>query len=167
MTRKRSAGILLYRGTGPADPAVEVLLAHMGGPFWAAKDEGAWTVPKGEYDGDETPEAAARREFEEELGTPPPDGGLMPLGSVTQTGGKYVTVWALKGDLDPEGITPGTFAMEWPRGSGRMREFPEVDRVAWFGPEEARRKIVAKQRIFLDRLEELVQGPEGAGPALG
>ena len=165
VTGKRSAGILLYRGTGPSGPAVDVLLAHMGGPFWARKDAGAWTVPKGEYDEDETPEAAARREFEEELGTPPPDGELMPLGSVTQTGGKIVTVWALKGDLDPAEITPGTFTMEWPKGSGRMRAFPEIDRVAWFGPDEARRKIVARQRVFLDRLEALVQGAEGANPA--
>ncbi|MFD8460786.1 NUDIX domain-containing protein [Streptomyces antimycoticus] len=160
MTRKRSAGLLLYRGAGPA---TEVLLAHMGGPFWATKDAAAWTVPKGEYDEDETPEAAARREFEEELGVPPPGGEPIPLGSVTQTGGKEVTVWALAGDLDPERITPGTFTMEWPKGSGRTREFPEIDRVAWFGPDEARRKIVTKQRVFLDRLEELLQGTDGAG----
>ncbi|MGV9853875.1 NUDIX domain-containing protein [Streptomyces sp. NPDC003442] len=159
MTRKRSAGLLLYRGAGPA---VEVLLAHMGGPFWATKDEGAWTVPKGEYDEDESPEAAARREFQEELGVAPPGGEPVPLGSVAQTGGKLVIAWALRGELDPAGITPGTFAMEWPKGSGRMREFPEIDRVAWFGPDEARRKMVTKQRVFLDRLAELLQGAEGA-----
>ncbi|OPF80732.1 DNA mismatch repair protein MutT [Streptomyces antioxidans] len=159
MTRKRSAGLLLYRGAGPA---VEVLLAHMGGPFWAAKDAGAWTVPKGEYDEDETPEAAARREFQEELGVAPPGGEPIPLGSVTQTGGKLVIAWALEGDLDPAGITPGTFTMEWPKGSGRTREFPEIDRVSWFGLEEARRKMVTRQRVFLDRLEELVGGAKGA-----
>ncbi|MEE4590819.1 NUDIX domain-containing protein [Streptomyces sp. DSM 41524] len=159
MTRKRSAGLLLYRG-GPG-PAVEVLLAHMGGPFWATKDAGAWTVPKGEYDEGETPEAAARREFQEELGLPPPGGEPIPLGSVTQTGGKLVTAWALEGDLDPADITPGTFTMEWPKGSGRMREFPEIDRVAWFGLDEARRKMVTKQRVFLDRLEELLRSAEG------
>ncbi|MYU16381.1 NUDIX domain-containing protein [Streptomyces sp. SID8361] len=164
VTHKHSAGLLLYRGAGPAGPAVEVLLAHMGGPFWARKDEGAWTVPKGEYEEDETPEAAARREFQEELGVPPPGGEPIPLGSVTQTGGKVVIVWALRGELDPAEITPGTFAMEWPKGSGRMREFPEIDRVAWFGLDEARRKIVTRQRIFLDRLEELLQEAAGAGP---
>ncbi|MBB4780572.1 NUDIX domain-containing protein [Streptomyces rapamycinicus] len=167
MTRKRSAGLLLYRDAGPA---VEVLLAHMGGPFWATRDEGAWTVPKGEYDEDETPEAAARREFQEELGVAPPGGEPVPLGSVTQTGGKVVIAWALRGELDPAGITPGTFAMEWPKGSGRMREFPEIDRVGWFGLDEARRKLVTKQRVFLDRLEERLRSAqdaedaEGAGP---
>ncbi|MEU1804647.1 NUDIX domain-containing protein [Streptomyces sp. NPDC019937] len=158
MTGKRSAGILLHRGTGPA---TEVLLGHMGGPFWAAKDERAWSVPKGEYAEDELPEAAARREFQEELGLPPPAGDLRPLGTVRQTGGKLVTVWALAGDLDPERITPGTFAMEWPRGSGRTREFPEIDRVAWLDLDRARTKIVAKQQIFLDRLGELLDGAAG------
>ncbi|QKV91131.1 NUDIX domain-containing protein [Streptomyces sp. NA02950] len=154
-TEKRSAGILLFRGTGVA---TEVLLGHMGGPFWAAKDERAWSVPKGEYTEEEPPEAAARREFEEELGLPPPGGELLPLGSVRQTGGKLVAVWALAGDLDPEEVTPGTFTMEWPRGSGRMREFPEIDRVEWLDLERARTKIVAKQGLFLDRLDALVNG---------
>ncbi|MEU8827939.1 NUDIX domain-containing protein [Streptomyces sp. NPDC048636] len=154
-TEKRSAGILLFRGAGPA---LEVLLGHMGGPFWAAKDERAWSVPKGEYTEEETPEAAARREFEEELGLPPPHGELLPLGSVRQTGGKLVTVWALAGDLDPAEVTPGTFTMEWPRRSGRMREFPEIDRVEWLDPERARTKIVAKQELFLDRLDALLDG---------
>ncbi|WP_432585533.1 NUDIX domain-containing protein [Streptomyces sp. HD1123-B1] len=154
-TERRSAGILLFRGTGPA---VEVLLGHMGGPFWATRDECAWSVPKGEYTEEETPEAAARREFAEELGMPPPGGELLPLGSVRQTGGKLVTVWALAGDLDPDRITPGTFTMEWPRGSGRMREFPELDRVEWMDPETARTKIVARQELFLDRLDALLNG---------
>lgn len=157
VTEKRSAGILLFRGTGPD---LEVLLGHMGGPFWAAKDERAWTVPKGEYEPDETPVAAARREFQEELGLPPPDGELLPLDSVRQSGGKLVTVWALAGDLDPERVTPGTFTMEWPKGSGRIQEFPELDRAAWFDLDTARRKIVAAQEPFLDGLEELVNGAE-------
>ncbi|MBL1098822.1 NUDIX domain-containing protein [Streptomyces coffeae] len=154
-TEKRSAGILLFHGTGPA---TEVLLGHMGGPFWAARDERAWSVPKGEYTEGETPEAAARREFEEELGLPPPDGELLPLGSVRQTGGKLVTVWALAGELDPGEVTPGTFTMEWPRGSGRMREFPELDRVRWLDLPRARTRIVAKQELFLDRLDALLNG---------
>ncbi|MEU0809690.1 NUDIX domain-containing protein [Streptomyces sp. NPDC005970] len=166
MTGKRSAGILLFRGADPArtppDPAagaaVQVLLGHMGGPFWARKDERAWSVPKGEYEPDEEPEAAARREFQEELGLPPPSGELLPLGSVRQTGGKVVTVWALAGDLDPRCVTPGTFEMEWPRGSGRLQAFPEIDRVDWLDLAQARTKIVAKQEIFLDRLEERLRG---------
>ncbi|MET8009267.1 NUDIX domain-containing protein [Streptomyces sp. NPDC005271] len=157
MTEKRSAGILLFRGMGTD---LEVLLAHMGGPYWAAKDEHAWSVPKGEYEPDEDPVDAARREFQEELGLPVPDGELLPLGSVRQTGGKLVTVWALEGDLDPERVTPGTFAMEWPSGSGRIQEFPEVDRAAWFDRDTARKKIVAKQEPFLERLDELVNGAE-------
>lgn len=124
----------------------------MGGPFWARKDAGAWSIPKGEYEPDEAPEAAARREFTEELGLPVPPGELVELGEVKQSGGKVVTVWALEGDLDPADAIPGTFEMEWPRGSGRVQQFPEVDRVEWFGFEHAAEKIVAKQREFLDRL---------------
>jgi predicted NUDIX family NTP pyrophosphohydrolase len=130
----------------------------MGGPFWAQRDAGAWSVPKGEYDLDETPQAAARREFEEELGMPVPNGELIPLGEARQPSGKVVTVWAVEGDLDPGLVVPGTFALEWPRGSGQFQEFPEIDRVAWFGAEEAREKIVAGQRVFLDRLAERFQG---------
>ena len=149
---KRSAGILLYRRTG-GDP--EVLLGHMGGPFWARKDAGAWTVPKGEYADDEEPVAAARREFLEELGLPAPDGELAALGEVRQSGGKVVTVWALEGDVDPSAVVPGTFELEWPPRSGRMREFPELDRVAWFPLAEAGEKLVKGQRVFLDRLATL------------
>jgi predicted NUDIX family NTP pyrophosphohydrolase len=151
---KRSAGILLYRGAGGTDRPVEVLLGHMGGPFWARRDAGAWSVVKGEYEADETPQAAARREFGEEVGLPVPDGDLVPLGEVRQSGGKLVTVWALAGELDPALVTPGTFSMEWPRGSGRIQEFPEIDRVAWLGLAEAHEKIVKGQRPFLDRLTE-------------
>ncbi|NUT46567.1 MAG: NUDIX domain-containing protein [Saccharothrix sp.] len=148
----RSAGIVLHR---VVDGRPEVLLGHMGGPFWARRDEGAWSIPKGEPEGGEEPEATARREFAEELGVPVPPGELVPLGEVRQSGGKVVTAFALAGDLDPGRVTPGTFTLEWPRGSGRVREFPEVDRVAWFGLVEARAKVVVAQRELLDRLAEL------------
>jgi predicted NUDIX family NTP pyrophosphohydrolase len=126
----------------------------MGGPFWARRDEGAWSVPKGEYEPEEDPVAAARREFQEELGLPVPTADLVELGAVRQAGGKVVTVWAVEADLDPSEVAPGTFQMEWPRGSGRIQEFPEIDRVAWFDLEQARDKLVAAQRSFLDRLAE-------------
>lgn len=151
MTGRQSAGLLLFRGTGAA---TEVLLAHMGGPLWARRDEGAWSLPKGEYGPDEEPLAAARREFTEELGLPVPEGDPVELGAVKQKGGKVVTAWALEADLDPADVVPGTFEMEWPPKSGRRREFPEVDRVAWFDLPTAREKIVAGQRPLLDRLAE-------------
>ncbi|MEV0978951.1 NUDIX domain-containing protein [Streptomyces sp. NPDC049915] len=151
MTAKHSAGLLLFRRT---PEGLEVLLGHMGGPYFAKKDAGAWTVVKGEYDPDEPAWDAARREFREELGIAPPDGEAVPLGEVRQTGGKVVTVWAVEADLDPAGITPGTFVMEWPPRSGRMREFPELDRVAWFTLDTARKVIVRAQAAFLDRLAE-------------
>jgi predicted NUDIX family NTP pyrophosphohydrolase len=154
VSAKRSAGILVYRTRN----GTEVLLGHMGGPFWARRDAGAWSMPKGEYEPDEAPEAAARREFREELGLPVPPGELAELGTVRQSGGKLVTAWALAGDIDPELVVPGTFTLEWPRGSGTMREFPEIDRVAWFGLAQAREKIVGGQRPFLDRLAGLL-GP--------
>lgn len=154
MTVKRSAGILLFRRSGAS---VEVLLGHMGGPLWARKDTAGWSIPKGEYDGDETPEAAARREFQEELGLPVPPGELRDLGELRQRSGKIVTVWALEGDLDPDLVVPGTFRMEWPKGSGRVQEFPEIDRVAWFGLDDARDKLVKGQRPFVDRLVERVE----------
>lgn len=149
MAGKRSAGLLLYRclPTG-----VEVLIGHMGGPFWSGRDEAAWSIPKGEYGPEEQPEAAARREFEEELGLPAPDGTPVPLGESRQTNGKVVTVWAVEADLDLSGVVPGTFTMEWPRGSGVQQEFPEIDRVAWLAPERASPRLVAGQRVFLDRL---------------
>ncbi|MER5950142.1 NUDIX domain-containing protein [Streptomyces sp. NPDC001904] len=153
MVTRRSAGILLFRRTADGP---EVLLGHMGGPFWARRDAGAWSVPKGEYGDDETPWDAARREFEEELGLPAPAGAPLPLGEVVQSGGKHVTVWAVQGDLDPADMVPGTFTMEWPRGSGRTAEFPELDRVAWFGLEAARAVIVQAQAAFLVRLAEQV-----------
>lgn len=153
MAGRQSAGILLHRDGADG---VEVLLGHMGGPFWAKKDAGAWSLPKGEYEPDETPQAAARREFTEELGLPVPDGDLVELGTVKQSGGKTVTAWALRGDLDPAAVAPGTFPLEWPPRSGRMQEFPEVDRVEWFALDVAREKIVKAQAAFLDRLADVL-----------
>lgn len=160
MTGRRSAGLLLFRNPGPRNPgaAPEVLIGHMGGPFWARRDHAAWSIPKGEHGDEEEPQAAAVREFEEELGQPAPAGPRLPLGDVRQAGGKTVTVWAVEADLDPKTVVPGTFCMEWPRGSGRVQEFPELDRVAWFSLDEAREKLVAGQRVFLDRLAALLEG---------
>jgi len=161
MTR-RSAGILLWRRT--AGSGVEVLLGHMGGPFWAGKDAGAWSVPKGEHEDTEPALVAAVREFTEELGlpVPVPVERLVALGEVRQAGGKRVEVWAGEGDLDPSAITPGTFALEWPPRSGRLVEFPEIDRAAWFGLDEASARIAAGQRPFLDRLAARLDAPGGA-----
>jgi predicted NUDIX family NTP pyrophosphohydrolase len=146
-----SAGILLFRRSGEA---IEVLLVHPGGPFWAKKDLGAWSIPKGEYEGGEDLKACALRELEEELGA---DLGLDPdelieLGSVRQKGGKVVHCWGAEGDFDPAQLGSNTFSIEWPPRSGVQREFPEVDRAEWFGPDEARQKIVPAQSEFLGRL---------------
>jgi predicted NUDIX family NTP pyrophosphohydrolase len=151
MAAKRSAGILLHRRR---DGAHEVLLVHPGGPFWAKKDAGAWSIPKGEYEDGEEPQACALREFAEELGTPPPDGELVELGEVRQRGGKVVSAWALAGDTDADAIRSNTFTMQWPPRSGTMREFPEVDRAAWFSLDEARERILPAQAPLLDRLAE-------------
>ncbi|MEV0931804.1 NUDIX domain-containing protein [Streptomyces phaeochromogenes] len=148
---KRSAGLLLFRRT---DQGIQVLLGHMGGPFFARRDAGAWTVPKGEYEPNEPAWDAARREFQEELGLPPPDGDPIPLGEVTQTNRKVVTVWAIEADLDVTTMVPGTFTMEWPRGSGRVQEFPELDRAEWLDLDRARALLVKAQTTFLDRLAE-------------
>ncbi|MFF5445766.1 NUDIX domain-containing protein [Streptomyces sp. NPDC012888] len=156
MTQKYSAGLLLFRRTD-GDGGAEVLLGHMGGPYWERRQAGAWAIPKGEYEPyDENPRDAARREFTEEIGLPPPDGPYLPLGEVRQVGGKLVTVWAVEADLDPALMVPGTFTMEWPHGSGRYEEFPELDRVAWFSPARARELIVASQVPFLERLSGLL-----------
>lgn len=154
MAAKRSAGILLFRRTGGE---VEVLLGHMGGPLWARRDARGWTLPKGEYEPDEDPQAAARREFLEELGVPVPEGALIELGEIRQSGGKTVTAWAIEADLDPDMVAVGTFQMEWPKGSGQLREFPELDRVAWLGLDQAREKVIAAQAEFIDRLAAHVQ----------
>jgi predicted NUDIX family NTP pyrophosphohydrolase len=148
-----SAGILLYR-RGPAGP--EVLLGHMGGPFWAQKDDGAWSLPKGEHGPDEEPLAVARREFEEELGSPVPAVDLVPLGEHRVTSRKVLTCWAAEGDLDAAACRSNTFEIEWPPRSGRLQEFPEIDRAAWFAVDEARTKLVKGQVPFLDRLLELL-----------
>ncbi|MGW5330365.1 NUDIX domain-containing protein [Streptomyces sp. NPDC004014] len=148
---RRSAGLLLFRR---AEDGLQVLLGHMGGPFFAKRDAGAWTVPKGEYDAGEPAWEAARREFREELGLAPPEGEAVPLGEVAQRGGKVVTAWAVEADLDPGAIRPGTFTMEWPPRSGRTQEFPELDRVAWFALDRAREVIISAQTAFLDRLAE-------------
>ena len=148
---KTSAGILLYRGEGDS---LEVLLVHPGGPFWAKKDEGVWSIPKGELEEGEESRACALRELEEEIGS---SLGLVPeqlseLGQVRLKSGKVVHGWAAEGDFDPTSLHSNSFAMEWPPHSGKEREFPEVDRAEWFAPEQARLKINPAQAAFLDRL---------------
>jgi predicted NUDIX family NTP pyrophosphohydrolase len=143
-----SAGILMYRRAG----RIEVLLGHMGGPFWARKDDAAWSIPKGEYGPDEDAFAAALREFEEELGSAAPSSGYLELGEVRQGNGKVVTAWAVEGDLDADAIVSNTFEIEWPPRSGRLQAFPEVDRAGWFDLESARPKLVNGQAEFLHRL---------------
>ena len=152
---KRSAGIVMYRHQAGA---LQVLLVHPGGPFWAKKEEGAWSIPKGEYDDPEDPLLAAKREFAEELGIAPPDAECRPLGDIKQSGGKIVTAFALAGDCDTAAINPGRFEMEWPPRSGRMQTFPEIDRAGWFSLADARVKILASQLPLIDRLETLLQG---------
>ncbi len=144
-----SAGILLHR---VRDGWTEVLLGHPGGPFWSRRDDGAWTIPKGEYAAGEDPWEAARREFAEELGRPVPEGPRVDLGEFKQPSGKVLTVFAVRADLDITDVRSNTFALEWPRGSGRMREFPELDRVSWMPLTEARVKLLRGQRGLLDRL---------------
>jgi predicted NUDIX family NTP pyrophosphohydrolase len=154
----KSAGILVYRRRAGT---IEVLLVHPGGPFWARRDAGAWSIPKGEYSDDEDAEAAARREFAEETGWTI-KGELKPLGEVRQKAGKAVTAFAGRGDFDPATLNSNRFDMEWPPKSGRTASFPEVDRAGWFGLAEAAEKILGGQRPLLDRLGELVGG-SGAG----
>jgi predicted NUDIX family NTP pyrophosphohydrolase len=157
---KRSAGILLYRRTAAG---FEVLLVHPGGPFWAKKDAGAWSIPKGEYSADEDALAAAKREFAEETGLRL-EGEFLALGSFRQSSAKTVEVWAVEGDADPAGIASNTFAMEWPPRSGRMQDFPEVDRAAWFAPPEAARKIHKGQVPILDALYGRLRACAGPPP---
>jgi predicted NUDIX family NTP pyrophosphohydrolase len=145
---KRSAGILLFRRTG-LEP--EVLLAHPGGPYWTNKDEGAWSIPKGGYEPGEDPLVAAKREFMEETGFAP-DGQFVPLGSFAQSKAKTVEIWAVEGDFDPTKLKSNLFSLEWPPRSGRLREFPEIDRAGWFAPEEAVRKILKGQAPILAAL---------------
>jgi predicted NUDIX family NTP pyrophosphohydrolase len=145
-----SAGLLLYRRSG--DGRLQVLLGHMGGPFWARKDARAWTIPKGEYTPPEEPLAAAVREFTEETGQAPPPGPDLALGEVRQRGGKTVTVWAREGDLDPAAGVPGTFEMPWPPRSGRTATFAELDELRWFDVPDARGRVIAAHEELLDRL---------------
>lgn len=147
---KRSAGLLLYRRSAAGTP--ELLIAHMGGPLWAHRDAGAWSIPKGELEDGEDALTVARREFEEELGSPPPPAELIDLGEVTQAGGKHVAVFTGEADLDVDTVRSNTFVIEWPRGSGRQQEFPEIDRAAWVSTDEARTKLVQGQVAFVDRL---------------
>jgi predicted NUDIX family NTP pyrophosphohydrolase len=149
---KRSAGLLLYRRRGEAP---EVFLVHPGGPFWAKKDLGAWSIPKGEYAENEEPLTAAVREFQEETGFPAP-AGAVDLGEVRQSGGKVVRAWAAEGDCDPELLVSNLCPIEWPPRSGRMIDIPEVDRGAWFSLEEARTRILTSQQAFLDRFASIV-----------
>ena len=146
---KLSAAILLYRRP---PGGLEVFLVHPGGPFWAKKDAGAWSLPKGEYDAAENPLAAALREFEEETGFPLDPAALLPLGEWKQPGGKIVTAWAVEGDVDAALARSNLFELEWPPRSGQRRQFPEVDRAAWFPLAEAREKLLAGQVEFLTRL---------------
>ncbi|ASN53752.1 NUDIX domain-containing protein [Sinomonas sp. R1AF57] len=144
-----SAGILLYRR---GDEGLEVWIAHMGGPFWARKDEHAWSIPKGLYDEGDDPFSAAQREFAEEMGTPPPDADYVPLGEFRQPSGKRLTAFAAEADFAPEQITSNTFPLEWPRGSGRVIDVPEIDRAEWFPEDVARTKLVKGQIPILDAL---------------
>jgi predicted NUDIX family NTP pyrophosphohydrolase len=149
---KLSAGLLLYR---VHDGVVEVLIGHPGGPFWARKDDRAWSILKGEYTDGEDPWAAAQREFEEEVGLRPPPGPRLDLGPVKQPSGKVLTVFAVRGDLDISDAHSNTFELEWPRGSGRIKAFPEIDRLGWFSLSNARVKLLKGQLSFLDHLESV------------
>jgi predicted NUDIX family NTP pyrophosphohydrolase len=151
----RSAGLLLYRRTGSR---LEVLLGHMGGPYFTRRDEGAWSIPKGEYGPDEEALVAAVREFTEEFGAAPPaTAGALALGEVRQRNGKLVTAWAIEADFDADAIVSNTFELEWPPRSGRRQEFPEIDRAAWFDVATARTKMIVGQEALLDRLAEKVE----------
>lgn len=152
---KESAGLLLYRRQSGQ---VQVLLVHPGGPFWANKDAGAWTIPKGELEEGEDPLDTALREFEEETGIVPDAPGAIPLGSVRQKAGKTVHAWGVEGDLDSDAIRSNTFTIEWPPASGKTAEFPEIDRAEWFDLTTARIKVNPAQSAFLDRLEQLATG---------
>ncbi|HET9960826.1 MAG TPA: NUDIX domain-containing protein [Nitrospiraceae bacterium] len=157
MPKKLSAGILLYRRHLGR---LQVFLAHPGGPFWAKKDEGAWTIPKGEYLQGEDPLAVARREFAEETGCEVA-GAFRPLASLKQPSGKLISAWAVEGEIDPATLKSNTFPLEWPPRSGKMQQFPEVDRGAWFDLSTAHEKIQSGQRGFLQELQALVGGATG------
>jgi predicted NUDIX family NTP pyrophosphohydrolase len=156
---KRSAGILLYRLSGDLP---ELLIVHPGGPYFVRRDLGVWSVPKGELDGAEDLLTAARREFEEEIGSPAPDTEVLDLGEVRQKNGKVVRAYAVEGDLDAAAVVSNTFEMEWPPRSGQVRRFPEIDRAEWCAPEVARQKLVPAQAAFVERLIEALESRSGA-----
>jgi predicted NUDIX family NTP pyrophosphohydrolase len=156
MPSRRSAGILLFRRRGGH---VEVLLVHLGGPFWSKKDDGAWFIPKGELEAAEEPLSAARREFREELGSEPPNGEPLVLGTVKSKSGKLIYAWALEGDFDLAAVASNTFTLEWPPRSGQMREFPEIDRAAFFALADAELKLHPAEQPFLERLRALLVEP--------
>ena len=160
-TRKPSAGLLLYR---LRDGRLEVFIAHMGGPFWASKDDGAWSIVKGEYEEHEDPFTAARREFLEETGSHPPSGRTLELGEFRQPSGKRIVVWAIESDFDGASVRSNTFTIEWPRGSGQQREFPEIDRAGWFDTQTARQKLVKGQLPFIEALERQVEARQAPRP---
>ena len=152
---KTSAGILLYRR---GEAGLEVLIGHMGGPFWERKDAGAWSIPKGEMQEGENTLAVAKREFAEELGSPPPEEPYLELGEVRQASGKRVIVFAAQGDLDTASVRSNNFELEWPRGSGQIQEFPEIDRAAWLSIAQARERLIPAQASFVERLEQALTG---------
>ena len=154
-----SAGLVVFRVRAGR---LQMLLGHMGGPFWARKDDGAWSIPKGELSEDEDPFAASLREYTEELGHAPPDGPVIELGETRQRPGKRLVAFAVEGDFDPAQLAAGTFELEWPPRSGRLETFPEIDRVAWFDLASARRKIVQGQAVLLERLAERISAGEAA-----
>jgi predicted NUDIX family NTP pyrophosphohydrolase len=156
---RKSAGLLPFR---VREGRLEVLIAHMGGPYWQRRDAAAWSIIKGEYDEGEEPVAAARREFEEETGMPAPQGHPIELGEVVQAGGKRVCAWALRAELDASAVKSNEFALEWPRGSGKTEWFPEIDRAEWFDLATAERKLVRSQTPFLDALRRRTDAPGGA-----
>jgi predicted NUDIX family NTP pyrophosphohydrolase len=162
MPSKRSAGILLYRRHSMQ---LEVLLVHPGGPFWSKKDDGAWFIPKGELEEGEEPLQAARREFREELGSEPPSSDPLALGTVTNKSGKLICAWALEGEFDPAALVSNTFTLEWPPRSGQMREFPEVDRAAFFALPDAVTKLHQAELPLLERLRALLELPQAADKA--
>ena len=151
---KKGAGLLLYRRV--ENSAIEVLLVHPGGPFFRNRDDGAWTVPKGEFSDDEEPLAAAKREFQEETGSTPPQGEYFPLKVIKQKNGKLVHAWGVEGDFDPATLNSNTFTCEWPPKSGRMQDFPEVDRAQWFTPGVAKKKMLTGQSALVDELLQLL-----------
>jgi predicted NUDIX family NTP pyrophosphohydrolase len=162
---RESAGILAFR---QVSSQLQVFLVHPGGPFWAKKDEGAWSIPKGEIKEDEDPLLAARREFKEETGLDlEAEGEVIPLRPLRQAGGKIIHAWAIECQLDPTKFKSNTFSMEWPPKSGRHQEFPEIDKVGWFGIEEAKRKILKSQLPLLNELQEKIRGGIDQKPSFG